>query len=248
MKLRSLMLASAVALAAFGSLGSASAHECPQDGPPPDENACRDTEPVDNWRGSYLPVFEPVGRDDPSVRYHLQRWHDECDNQQQCTWVENGFSVMPNGDEEIPSPNEIHVGTAATHCFLGEAAHDCSDHKRGASSSDPVHDSHGGAIFIDLCLAPNPDTSHGNGLCQNGIEDTTIGLIIVDHNPCGTFVPIVACTDEYHVWKPFDQAYTEEQMAMTQAHIEDFLADPETWVVNWFCGNPQYSQNCFLRD
>jgi hypothetical protein len=244
-----IVLLLAVIAAALGVNGAAIAHQCEENGDPAGQE-CQNTPPVDNWRDSYVPLFEPLDREDGDARYGYQRWHEECDNQQMCGWAEGGTSFFSPDwapDEQYPTPNELHVGFAATHCFLFEAQHDCSDHAPGPDSSDPVHDSHGGAIFIDLCVTPNPDSSQGGGHCTNGLPDTTVGLLIVDHNSCGIFVPIASCTDEYHIWKPFDPDYTMAQMARSQAAFEALMDDPQTWLVNYFCGRPEYSEDCFLR-
>jgi hypothetical protein len=247
MKIRKILLTTLVVVLSAATMKVAPAHTCPANGDPGDDQ-CQDTETVDNWRGSYLPLFEPIDREDGDARWGYQRWHLECDNQQFCLWQEFGTSAFATDGEELPSPNEVHIGMAGSHCFLFEAQHDCSDHAASPNGdTNRVHDAHGGAIFIDLCLTPNTDSSQGDNLCANGQQDTVVGVTLIDHNGCGIFVPVAACTDEYHIWKPFDPDYTVAQMERSQAAFQALMDDPQTWMVNYFCGNPEYSEDCPAR-
>lgn len=231
----------AIVLAALTGLGilglipqAADAHTCD-----PNTGECEETPVIENWRGQYVPVFGLEDREDEQQRYDAQRWRDECDNQQQCAWVEGGNSATGG------SPNELHVGYAASHCFLGEAAHQCEDHTGSGDPNNPregVHDAHGGAVYADVCLAQNNDPTT-NKWCDDGVEDTQVGVTIMDHNGCGTVVPIVACTDEYHVVRPADQAYTEAQMANTQEETAAIAGDPASYL----CGTHASGQSCRNR-
>ena len=237
------MLAATVVLGTLVLGGSASAHECtndPQTEQTPDE--CHDTPVMPNWRGTYIPLFDIEDREDEQQRYDAQRWRDECDNgketsiedyegRQQCAWFYGGTTGFKDDNGNL-SPNEAHVGFAATHCFLFEFAHQCSDGHDGSVTGEGVHDAHGGALYVDVCLQPNPESKY----CNDGAKDTQVGVTIMDHNPCGTVVPVVACTDEYKVVRPLDTEYTQAQMANTQEDTQAILDDPYTWL----CGYGQY--------
>ena len=226
--------------------GTASAHECGYD--PENPDACRDTPVMPNWRGTYIPLFDIEDREDEQQRYDAQRWRDECDNgredepagpdgyqsRQQCAWLYGGTSTFPNRDNDIMAPNELHAGFAATHCFLFEFAHQCEDHNPNpnTTSEEGIHDAHGGATYVDVCLQPNPESKY----CDDGMTDTQAGVTIMDHNACGTVVPIVACTDEYHVVRPFDAEYTQAQMDNSAEQTQEILDDPYTWL----CGYGPY--------
>lgn len=240
---RRLLLLGLAAMVAVGTLvigGPAAAHECGYD--PNNPEACRETPVMPNWRGTYVPLFDIEDRNDESQRYDAQRWRDECANgdpnsptyqsRQMCQWAYGGTSGFPNRDDDVRAPNELHAGFAATHCFLGEAAHQCEDHD--ASYGEGVHDAHGGAMYVDVCLTPNPESKY----CDDGPEDTQVGVTIMDHNPCGTVVPIVACTDEYHVVRPLDQGYTQAQMENSAEQTQEIADDPYTWL----CGYEQYGE------
>lgn len=224
--------------------GAASAHECtddPNTEQQPDE--CHDTPVMPNWRGTYVPLFDLEDREDESQRYDAQRWRDECDNgnetatdgsyqsRQQCAWLYGGTSGFEDDNGNL-SPNELHFGFAATHCFLFEFAHQCSDGHDGDVQGEGVHDAHGGATYVDVCLQPNPESKY----CDDGMKDTQVGVTIMDHNPCGTVVPIVACTDEYKVVRPLDTEYTQAQMDNSVEQTQEILDDPYTWL----CGYGQY--------
>src|SRR5688572_6415457 len=174
MRFRALLMM--VAFAVVGSVlvlgGPASAHECtdsdPKNEPNPEE--CHETPVMPNWRGTYIPLFDIEDREDEAQRYDAQRWRDECNNgdpnsptyqsRQQCAWMYGGTSAFPNRDDDVRAPNELHVGFAATHCFLLEFAHQCEDHD--ASYGEGVHDAHGGATYVDICLTENPESKYCN--------------------------------------------------------------------------------------
>ena len=237
------LLAIAVVAGVMSIAGVASAHECGYDPENPEE--CRETTVMPNWRGTYIPLFDLADREDEEQRADAQRWREECNSgdpnspdyqsRQECQWAYGGFSLFQNRNDPERSPNELHVGFAATHCFLFEAAHQCEDHD--ISYGEGVHDAHGGAIYADVCLTPNPESKY----CDEGMKDTQVGLTIMDHNPCGTFVPIVACTDEYKLVRPFDDEYTNTQMDNSQRQTQEIIDDPYTWI----CGYEQYG-DCFL--
>jgi hypothetical protein len=211
----------------------AQAHECHTDRQS-GSRVCRDTRVMPNWRDNYVPLFGLEDRGDKQQRYDAQRWRDECDGQQNCAWVEGGSSGFPNDDGSSPSPNELHAGYAASHCFLAEAAHQCEGHD--SSLGEGVHDAHGGAIYADVCLARNRE----NKWCNDGLEDTQVGLTIMDHNPCGTVVPVVACTDEYHVVRPLDGEYTAAQMENTGRAPQGVAERPARYV----CGKHRTGRQC----
>lgn len=241
----------------FVGIRAASAHQCPDDWEP-DDPECEETAVYDDWRPNYVPLFDLPDREDQAddgegeqQRYDAQRWRDECNNdgeyRQQCFWMYGGQSVLSypdsdghqhggdEGEEASPTdallsrPNEMHLGFAATHCFLAEGAHDCDRH--GSGSEFDTHDSHGGALYADVCLAPNPDSKY----CEEGLEDTQVGVTIVDHLTCP-----MGCFDEYHVVRPLDAAYTEEQMADSVTAIEVIAADPQRHI----CGYEEYGSGC----
>lgn len=237
------LLSLAVAAGVLGSIGTASAHQCPE-GDTTSED-CHETPVYDDWRPNYVPLFDLAEREHgdgssaEEERYDAQRWRDECANEgqerQQCAWFYGGTSVVPHEDtdsdsedELLPRPNELHVGYAANHCFLAEGAHDCDSHEE---SEFGTHDSHGGAIYIDICLAENPDSKY----CDDGLEDTQAGVTIVDHLTCP-----LGCFDEYHVVRPFDTAYTEEQMADSAEAIEAIGQDPQRHI----CGYEDQGSAC----
>lgn len=224
-----------LALAFFATAGVASAHECDYDGEERDtgnQSNCEETHVVPNWRdGNYIPLFDIADRDDPEQRRDAQRWRDCSYYDEDGYYQNNQFCIWLNfGNSFEDSPNEVHAGSGGQHCFLGEFAHDCSDHDR--RHGEGVHDAHGGANYVDVCLADSEE----NRYCDDGLQDTQAGVTIMDHNPCGTIVPIVACTDEYHVIRPFDQAYTTEQMEDSAEYIPRILADP----ILYLCGYEQY--------
>lgn len=220
-------------------VGAAQAHQCEQ----PKKNKaaeCRDTAVYPDWRPNYIPLFDLPNRDDPDAgeqeRYEAQRWRDECDDddgdgveeqRQQCQWLYGGTSVQEYPtDQDGPRPNELHVGYAANHCFLAEGAHDCDRHD--ADNEFNTHDSHGGAVYADICLSPNPDSRR----CDDGMQDTQIGVTVVDHLDCP-----FGCFDEYHLVRPFDGDHTAAQMEDSQAAIGTIAADPKVHV----CGYPEHS-------
>lgn len=220
-------------VAALFGVQAAFGHECVKNG---STETCQDSAVVPNWRDSYVPLFEVNGRNDSTAaRKDAQRWREECGNQQMCAWAYGGTSVTPGQGGEL-APNELHVGFAASHCFLAETQHQCEGHDPALGES--VHDKHGGAIYADVCLEPNPDSPR----CKQGPADTQAGVTIVDHNDCGTVVPIVACIDEYHVVRPADPAYTAQQMANSQAEIAAIANDPHRYL----CGYGPGSESCVV--
>jgi hypothetical protein len=246
-KLAALLITTMVGAVLVGTQ-VASAHECPDEYDPNDK-ACKETQVYDDWRPNYVPLFDLAGRDGEEgeqQRYDAQRWRDECHDdgeyRQQCGWYHGGNSALfyeetdghedhDHGDDPhvpLSRPNELHVGYAATHCFLAEGAHDCDRH--GQSEFD-THDSHGGAIYVDVCISENQDSKY----CDDGLKDTQAGVTIVDHLTCPA-----GCFDEYHVVRPFDQAYTEQQMANSAVAIERIASDPQRHL----CGYEEYGSNC----
>lgn len=204
-------------------IGAASAHECTTD-PETQVEECHDTPVVESWRPNYVPLFDLPDRDDPEQRAEAQRWRDKdsCNpNVPHCFWWDGGESANGSG-----APMEQHIGFAATHCFLAEAQHDCSDHD--ASNGEGVHDAHGGAIYVDVCVAENPESHY----CDDGATDTQAGVTIVDHLDCP-----MGCFDEYHVVRPLDTDYTIEQTEDSAAAIEGIANDPTEQA----CGYEEHS-------
>jgi hypothetical protein len=224
---------------------SASAHQCPNDYQP-DDPECQETAVYEDWRNNYITVFDLAdrhGEEGEQQRYDAQRWRDRChrngEYQQQCAWVDGGQSLVPdpNSDAEpvdildgiLSRPNELHAGFAATHCFLAEAAHDCDRH--GSGSEFDTHDSHGGAIYADICLSANANSK----FCDDGLKDTQVGVTIVDHLTCPA-----GCFDEYHVIRPFDSEYTDRQMANSISDTQTAANDPQRHV----CGHEDKGSDC----
>lgn len=233
----------AIVLAAVMGLGvlalvpqAAKAHTCD-----PNTQECEDTPVMPNWRDNYVPLFDLEDREDEDQRYDAQRWRDECGDQSQCVWLESNTSARPDDNGDI-APNEVHAGTAATHCFAFEGFHQCEDHTGSGDPNQPregVHDAHGGAIYVDVCLAQNNDPTT-NKWCDEGLKDTQAGITVMDHNPCGIVVPVAACTDEYHIVRPFDTEYTEAQMQDTQ-NAPAFIAGD---FARWVCGTHASGETC----
>lgn len=254
-RLAGIVLAIAAVLL-IGGLDRAFAHDCEN----PDNTNCRPTPVQPDWRaGNWIPLFDidrdcsnAAGSTDPcgddvdhdsngdgvidgrDARYDAQRWRDECaqpgqvEDNQFCVWLDFGTSLFSGGDPDPfnAEPNEVHAGTAGSHCFLSEFAHDCEDHYIPGPYSEGVHDAHGGSSWVDLCLAANPDSKY----CDDGLKDTQAGVIVMDHNPCGLPIPIVACIDEYHVVRPFDTDRTVEQMQESAAYAQQIADDPATYL------------------
>lgn len=240
---RKLSLLTLLAIAVTMSMSIASAHECNN---PDDPNDCHQTPVMPNWRdGNYIPLFDLEDRDDPDQREDAQRWREECayytengeyQYNQFCVWADFGQSFTPDEEGNI-SPNEFHGGLGGTHCFLGEFAHQCQDHNDG----EGTHDAHGGAVYADICLTENPESKY----CDEGMKDTQVGVTLMDHNSCGRVVPVVACTDEYHVLRPFDSEYTAEQMEDSQEYIGRIANDPHLYL----CGYDQYGgDDCIIPE
>ena len=231
-----LVLAAAVVGSLLVSVGAgvAEAHQCSGKGK---KRHCHETKVYEDWRPNYVPLFDLPDREQQGEgtrgekqRKDAQRWREECadDDQerQQCAWYYGGTSATQyDTDEEGPRPNEVHVGYAANHCFLAEAAHDCDHHD---SDEFGTHDPHGGAIYADLCASKNPDSKY----CNDGPTDTQVGVTVVDHLGCP-----FGCMDEYHVVRPLDQRYTERQMADSQRAVERIASDPQRHV----CGYEAHS-------
>ena len=95
-----------------------------------------------------------------------------------------------------------------------------------------MHDAHGGATYVDVCLVENPESKY----CDDGPTDTQVGVTIMDHNSCGTVIPIVACTDEYKVVRPLDTEYTQAQMANSERDAQAIADDPYLWL----CGYQEF--------
>jgi hypothetical protein len=227
-----LLLMSLVAALGVLVLGApaAFAHQCPKgDTSSP---RCKETPVYDDWRPNFLPFFDLDDRE--SERRDAQRWRDECsddgEERQQCAWVYGGQSGQPYESDPTgtPRPNELHVGYAASHCFLAEGAHDCDTHAGDAKDEFGVHDSHGGAIYADICLSENPDSKR----CDDGTADTQAGVTVVDHLDCP-----IGCFDEYHVVRPLDPEYTGRQADDSAAAAQGIAADPKTHV----CGYPGHT-------
>jgi len=234
----------------FVTIQAAQAHECPDGDWDPDSETCYETRVYEDWRDNYVPLFDLEDRGDEDgngeqQRHDAQRWRDECHNgveyRQHCGWFYGGNSALfyeesdgqddDHGDDpQVPlgRPNEVHVGYAATHCFLAEGAHDCDRH--GTNEFD-THDSHGGALYADVCISENEDSTY----CDDGPKDTQAGVTIVDHLTCP-----MGCFDEYHVVRPLDAEYTSEQMENSAADTETALSDPQRHL----CGHPENGSRC----
>lgn len=229
----------------FVGIRAAEAHQCP-DGTQPNDPNCQETGVYRDWRDNYVPLFDLSdrdGEDGEQQRYDAQRWRDECNSRnqydQQCQWSRGGQSLSPSetdAEGSLPRPNEWHVGYAANHCFLAEAAHDCDGH---ANDEFGTHDSHGGAVYVDICLATNPDSKY----CDEGLKDTQAGVTIVDHLTCP-----MGCFDEYHVVRPLDTEYTEQQMANSQTALEGIVTDPQRHVCGYEDnGSPGDGSACYTQ-
>ena len=238
--MRTTVLRALLATAVVGGVmtvlgGVADAHQC-GDKPKKKDN-CHETPVYEDWRPNYVPLFDLPAREEQGPgtegeqqRHDAQRWRDECsddgEERQQCAWVYGGTSAQEYPtDVAGPRPNELHVGYAANHCFLAEGAHDCDSHEE---TEFGTHDSHGGAIYVDLCISENPDSKR----CDDGLEDTQAGVTVVDHLTCP-----LGCADEYHVVRPADSEYTSEQMDDSAAAIERIAADPRGHV----CGYEEHT-------
>lgn len=227
-----------VLVGALGSLTAALAHECTTD-PDTGQEECHPTPVYPNWRPNRVPVLGLDNRDDPEQRREAQRWRDEWGCRQQfCVWLDFSNSVNSG------TPNEIHAGMAGDHSFLGEAAHQSEGH----GTNEGNHDSHGGALYADICLAEDEGTSYQGmpGECDEGLEDTQVGLTVLDHNPCP------ACEDNYHLVRPFDndcedadqpshRRYCNERMFQNSMNEIQFDV---THPVTWFCGYRDHRGFC----
>lgn len=220
-------------------MGVADAHQC-GDKPTKKDN-CHETPVYEDWRNNYVPLFDLAdrdGEDGEQQRRDAQRWREECSNdgeeRQQCAWAYGGSSAAPLASEDGPyptdpetgpRPNELHVGYAANHCFLAEQAHDCDSHEE---TEFGTHDSHGGAVYADVCVSENPDSRR----CDDGVTDTQAGVTVVDHLECPG-----GCSDEYHVVRPADAEYTAEQMEDSEGALAYMAEDPQRHV----CGYEEHS-------
>lgn len=234
MRRRIVLLLTVVAvLGLIGGIRVASAHEC-KDNNPDDPRKCQDSKMVPNWRGNYIPLFEPEGircetEECQEKRRQEQRWRDEwgCDAQW-CIWVK------VQSDVEGDKPQSVHAGTAADHSMT-EVAHESEGHQPVTPyTAEGNHDTHGGSIYADICLGSDDNTSYQDqpGACSDP-DDTQVGMNIVDHFPCGRIAPVYSCTDEYHVVRPLDPTYTQNQMTASVAEIQGIASDPDTWVCGY---------------
>jgi hypothetical protein len=226
-----------MAVAAVAGIHEAAAHECQPVKKGSKKQTCHATPVVPNWRGSYIPLFgvNDVRCDVRDKACHdrraeQQRWRDEwgCDTQY-CFWFKWGQSAPPFGDG---SPQSIHTGMAADHSMT-EDAHSAQGH----GTDEGNHDTHGGSVFVDLCLASDQGTSYQGkpGACA-GPRDTQVGFNIVDHDPCGPPQPgdiPVPCSDEYHVIRPLDPEYTQEQNEQDRAEIQRYAENPGEWLCGY---------------
>lgn len=230
-KIRIALLTTMIVGSLLTAMGVADAHQC-GDKPNKKDN-CQETPVYEDWRSNYVPLFDLPDRDEQGEgtdgeqqRRDAQRWRAECEDEgqerQQCAWAYGGSSAMEYPtDVDGPRPNELHVGYAANHCFLAEAAHDCDSHEE---TEFGTHDSHGGAVYADVCLTENPDSN----LCDDGASDTQAGVTVVDHLTCP-----VGCADEYHAVRPADTEYTTNQMEDSAAAVETIAADPARHVCGY---------------
>ncbi len=208
----------------------ASAHQCREGDT---SKRCKDTAVYEDWRPNFVPLFDLEERDE-ATKEDAQRWRQECEDdgeyRQQCVWLYGGQSgtVYESDPDGSPRPNEQHVGVAATHCFLAEAAHDCDRHGDVSEGEFGTHDSHGGAVYVDLCLAGYDNSRH----CDEGMKDTQAGVTVVDHLDCP-----LGCFDEYHVVRPFDEEYTAAQTDDSLAAVEQIVTDPKGHL----CGYPAHT-------
>ena len=193
--------------------------------PPPTTTTCGPTDVYENWRPNYLPLFDLADRDDEQQKRDAQRWRDEngCEKQF-CIWA------SPSGSVDDPEgPATIHAGMAGEHA-LGEAAHSDEGHTDDEFGN---HDSHGGSIYADICAGTDNGTSfEGKAGSCTGPEDTQVGITVVDHLTCPA-----GCADEYHVVRPLDQPYTQEQLADSQRDLATAASDPQRHV----CGYEEHS-------
>jgi hypothetical protein len=225
------LLATLVVGSLLTVMGVAEAHQCGDQ--PNKKDNCHETPVYEDWRPNYVPLFDLSERDQQGEgtegeqqRRDAQRWRDECsddgEERQQCAWAYGGTSAQEYpSDVEGRRPNELHVGYAANHCFLAEAAHDCDNHEE---SEFGTHDSHGGAIYVDACVSENPDSRR----CDDGVSDTQAGVTVVDHLTCPA-----GCADEYHVVRPADSEYTTRQAEGSAAAVERIADDPRTHVCGY---------------
>jgi len=231
MKIRTMVGLAFIAATVVGSglvLGSSTAyaHECTYDPDTGEEIECHDTPVADDWRGNFVPVAGVNDREES--RKETQRWRDEygCDTQY-CQWVNYQGSVSDG------SPQSVHAGMAADHSMF-EAAHSSEQHDEGEFNN---HDSHGGALYVDICVTSDEGTSYEDhpGACE-GPEDTQAGYTHVDHLTCP-----MGCLDEYHVVKPLDPEYTQEQADNSIAEAQADVADPKRWL----CGYEEKGSACY---
>lgn len=197
--------------------------------PEPSEPECGPTDVYPNWRDNFVPLFDLADRDDEQQKRDAQRWRDEngCENQF-CIWAN------PSGSVDDPEgPATLHAGMAGEHA-LGEAAHSDENH---SDTEFGNHDSHGGSIYADVCLGTDNGTSYEDnaGACED-MYDTQVGITVVDHLTCPA-----GCADEYHVIRPLDAEYTQEQANDSQRDIGEIAADPQRYI----CGYEEQGSACY---
>lgn len=235
------VLAAVTVVAGLAIVPAVLAHEClDQNGDGRfDDWECQPSKVWGGWRPNWVPLFDYPDRDDRTgadgrpadqdERRTYQRWRDEygCYDQM-CIWI------LPNWSFTDGSPRSIHAGVAADHS-LAEGFHESEDH----GPSEDNHDTHGGTIYADVCLA---EDTHYTGTrrdigCKD-MEDTEIGIVVVDHLDC-TF----GCQDEYQIIRPLDMAFTMAQIDRIPGGLQWRLENPDIWL----CGYPGYGSNCPLR-
>ncbi len=198
-------------------------------GEPTTTTTCEPSDVYPNWRDNVVPVADLTDRDDEQQRRDAQRWRDEngCLTQF-CVWADPSASV-----DDPDGPATVHAGVAGDHS-LTEGAHSDEGH---AVSEFGNHDSHGGAIYVDLCAGSAEGSSMDGqaGACR-GPSDTQAGVTVVDHLTCP-----IGCADEYHVVRPLDQPYTEEQVADSQRDVGEIGTDP----MRYACGYEEFGSSCY---
>jgi hypothetical protein len=205
----------------------ASAHECTTN-PETGVEECGPAAVYPDWRPNYIPLMDLRDRESEQERRDAQRWRDEngCETQY-CVWADPTLSV----DDEA-GPATVHAGTAGDHS-LGEAAHSDEGHEDNEFGN---HDTHGGAIYADVCLGSDEGASYeGNAGACTGMQDTQVGVTVVDHLTCPA-----GCADEYHIVRPLDPEYTQEQVDESITATQTAVSDP----VRHICGYEYADPSC----